>query len=161
MEILYANMTMILKEKERTHRFPTGGVIRVYFHILKNQAGQGHVTASQIYQQMNILNDAYSAGQWVFTLADVEYVVNNAWYHDLQDSTIESQVKRALRRGTGEDLNIYSADLPTFLGWAYLPNFYGRLYGHYDGVVMHYGSFPGGFLTNYNLGDTGTVMTAT
>lgn len=155
MELLHANMTLILKDKQRTQKFPTGGVIRVFFHILKNDAGQGHVTAFQITQQMKVLNDAFAAGQWSFLLADVEYIVNNVWYYGLQNRAIESEAKRALRRGTGEDLNIYSGDLPTFLGWAYLPNFYNSHFSHFDGVVVHSESFPGGVFTNYNLGDTG------
>ena len=157
MESLHTNMTLILKEKKKTHRFYRGGNIKVYFHILKNVAGQGHISASQIAQQMAILNDAFADGQWSFTLMDVEYVVNNKWYQDLQNQATESEAKRALRRGTGEDLNVYSADLPSYLGWAYLPNYYDRVNGHFDGIVLHTGSFPDGFLTNYNLGDTGIL----
>ena len=158
LDTLHANMTDTLVEKQRLIRFPTGGVIRVFFHVLQNDAGDGHVTGSQIALQMAVLNEAFSSGAWSFSLADVEYVVNNAWYQGLQDSAIEAQAKRALRRGTGEDLNIYSAYLPSYLGWAYLPNFYGGAYGHFDGVVIHTGSFPGGSIVNYNLGDTGKAQ---
>jgi hypothetical protein len=158
METLHSQMMDILKEKKRDNSYPEGGVIRVYFHIIKNDAGDGHITESQIVQQMAVLNAAFSAGAWSFILVDVDYIVNNDWYQRLQESSVEAEAKRALRRGTGEDLNIYSAYLPSYLGWAYLPNFYGSTYGYLDGVVIHTGSFPGGYLTNYDLGNTGTVL---
>jgi hypothetical protein len=72
------------------------------------------------------------------------------------ESAEEQAAKAALRRGTGETLNFYTANLPGgLLGWATFPNWYsGDAIS--DGCVNHYGSVPGGSLSPYNEGDTGT-----
>ena len=155
MELIVENMTTLLQMKQKYIKFATGGEILVYFHILMSVSGKGHVTSKQIFQQMNVLNNAFSFGGWKFVLGKINYVVDDNWYQDMENDVVEVEVKRALRRGTGEVLNVYSANLRRFLGWAYLPNIYGSVFGHYDGVVIHHDSFPGGSFSNYNHGDTG------
>src|SRR5687768_15833940 len=58
----------------------TTGAIDVYVHVIKNSAGQGGVTANMIDAQVDVLNDAYAAAGFTFTLQGVTSTTNDAWY---------------------------------------------------------------------------------
>ena len=64
-------------------------------------------------------------------------------------------MKNALRRGTADDLNIYTNDGGGYLGWSTFPATYSSNPKD-DGVVCFYSSLPGGNFPPYDLGDTGT-----
>ncbi len=80
---------------------------------------------------------------------------NSTWYNDLETVSVERQAKSALRQGSADDLNIYSAGLETYLGWATFPSSYASD-PTYDGVVILDESMPGGDAEPYNVGDTAT-----
>jgi len=133
----------------------SGGTINVYFHVIRDTDGDGDIPTQWINAQMSVLNDAFSAHGWTFTLAAVTRTTNANWYNNLETVSVERQAKNALRRGTADDLNIYSAGLQTYLGWATFPSSYDSD-PTYDGVVILDESMPGGNAEPYNEGDTAT-----
>lgn len=136
----------------------TGGVVQVYFHVINKGTGlsNGDIPDSQITAQIQVLNDAYKATGWSFQLAATDRTTNSTWYTMTPGSTAESQAKNALRKGTADDLNLYSANIGQgLLGWATFPSDYASK-PKMDGVVMLYTSVPGGTASPYNEGDTAT-----
>jgi Pregnancy-associated plasma protein-A len=135
-----------------------GGAINVYFHVINRGTGiaNGDVPLSQIQSQIDVLNQAYAFTGWSFNLVSVDRTTNSSWYTMGYGSAAEAQAKSALRQGTADDLNIYSANLGGgLLGWATFPSSYNSDPLD-DGVVVLYSSLPGGSAAPYNLGDTAT-----
>lgn len=136
----------------------SGGTINVYWHVINKGTGtaNGDISASQIQDQMNVLNAAYASTGWSFALVSTDRTTNATWYALTSGSTAESQMKNALRKGTAKDLNVYSANLGGgLLGWATFPSSYTSS-PKMDGVVLLSSSLPGGSAAPYNLGDTAT-----
>jgi hypothetical protein len=135
----------------------TGGTIPVYWHVINNGSSlsQGNIPDSQIAQQISVLNAAYGPWGWNFSLAATDRTTNASWY-TCSGGTCETQMKTALRRGTADDLNIYSNNMGGgLLGWATFPSSYASS-PMMDGVVILFSSVPGGTASPYNLGDTAT-----
>lgn len=136
----------------------TGGTINVYFHVIRRGTGisNGDITDRMIQDQMTVLNNSFSSWGWRFTLVSVDRTTSSSWFGMSPGSTAERQAKQALRRGSADDLNIYTANPGGgLLGWATFPSDYSRNPIN-DGVVLLYSSLPGGTAAPYNLGDTGT-----
>ena len=136
----------------------TGGVINVYFHVINKGTGiaNGDIPNSQITSQMQVLNSAYAGTGWSFNLVSVSRTTNATWYTMGSGSTAEAQAKAALRQGSADDLNIYTANPGGgLLGWATFPSSYQSRPSD-DGVVLLFSSVPGGSAAPYNEGDTGT-----
>lgn len=136
----------------------TGGVIDVYFHVIRRGTGiaNGDVSDAMISNQIAVLNAAYAGTGWSFRLVSTDRTTNATWYTMGYGTNAERNAKTALRRGTADDLNIYSANLGGgLLGWATFPSDYD--YNPIDdGVVILFSSMPGGSAAPYNLGDTAT-----
>ena len=136
----------------------TGGTINVYFHVINQGSGvsNGDVTSTMINDQINVLNNAFGKWGWTFNLTAVTRTTNSNWFNNCDSSSVEAQMKNALRVGTADDLNIYSCNPGGgLLGWATFPNWYASNPKD-DGVVVLFSSLPGGSASPYNLGDTGT-----
>jgi len=134
----------------------TGGTIGVYFHIITSSTGAGDVLDSQIQSQLDVLNAAYAPTAWQFAIAGIDRTANDAWYNMGHGTTAEVQAKNALRQGSADDLNIYTANIGGgLLGWATFPSDYASQ-PMLDGVVVLNASLPGGTAAPYNLGDTAT-----
>ncbi|MEQ1763114.1 MAG: zinc metalloprotease [Pyrinomonadaceae bacterium] len=135
----------------------TGGVIPVYWHVINKGSGiaNGDIPDSQITSQINVLNAAWAGWGWSFSLVSTDRTTNNSWY-TCAGGSCETQMKNALRKGSADDLNIYSNNMGGgLLGWATFPSSYTSQPKN-DGVVLLYSSVPGGSAVPYNLGDTGT-----
>lgn len=136
----------------------TGGVINVYFHVINKGTGiaNGDIPSSQITSQINVLKSAFAGTGWSFNLVSTDRTTNATWYTMGPGTTAEANAKNALRKGTADDLNIYSANPGGgLLGWATFPSGYNSN-PKKDGVVILYSSVPGGSAAPYNQGDTAT-----
>jgi hypothetical protein len=136
-----------------------GGQIKVAFHVIYS-GNQGNVPQSQIDAQIAELNRAYSGGHggvntgYTFVLASVSRTSNKKWFTMTPGTGPENQAKQALATDVAHRLNIYTCKPgQNLLGWAVFPNSYPENDYHH-GVVIHYGSLPGGYLSPYNLGGT-------
>jgi hypothetical protein len=107
--------------------------------------------------QLAALNQAYAPHQIQFTLKGTTRTVNANWAADGN----EMAMKRALRKGTYDTLNIYFLnDLGSNLGYCYFPAAAGATPGSTtqirDGCSVLSSTVPGGSAANYNLGHTTT-----
>ena len=135
-----------------------GGVVNVYFHVINKGTGiaNGDIPDSQIDSQISVLNQAYAGTGWSFNLVSVDRTTNAAWYTMGPNTAAEDAAKVALRQGTADDLNVYTANPGGgLLGWATFPSSYSANPTD-DGVVLLYSSVPGGTAAPYNEGDTAT-----
>ncbi len=134
-----------------------GGAINVYFHVINKGSGtaNGDISTTMINNQISVLNNAYASWGWSFNLVATDRTTNATWYNGCYGSS-ETAMKNALRRGTADDLNIYTCN-PSggILGYATFPSSYAGA-PKQDGVVMLYSTLPGGSAAPYNEGDTGT-----
>lgn len=122
----------------------SGGTIKVHFHSITNTTGAGAVSKRQIYDQIDVLNGAYNKAGWNFVLASIDVTSNNGWYTVAPSTKEEDAMKRKLRMGTADNLNLYTANIGQgLLGWATFPKDYARSKTN-DGVVVHYSTLPGG-----------------
>ena len=133
-----------------------GGIIKVYFHVITAGNGAGNVGNARIIEQMRVLNEAYSPLGFSFVLAAIDRTANTAWYGMTPGTTAERYAKRALRRGSADDLNVYTAKpAGGVLGWSTFPWEYAKNPKN-DGVVVLNASLPRGSAAPYNEGDTAT-----
>ncbi|MFY1826595.1 zinc metalloprotease [Myxococcus fulvus] len=132
--------------------------VPTYFHVVNKGTGiaNGDIPESQINAQLTVLNAAYQNTPFRFVLQGITRTTNSKWYALKSGSANERAMKKALRKGGKESLNIYSANLSGgLLGWATFPSSYASN-PQQDGVVILYSSVPGGTAVPYNEGDTGT-----
>jgi hypothetical protein len=140
----------------------TGTVnVNVYVHVITTNTGGGNVTDTQINQQINVLNNAFSGATggantlYRFSLVSIDRTANSTWY-TCTGGSCETQMKNALHRGGARDLNFYINGMGGgLLGWATFPWQYASA-PNMDGVVVLNASLPGGSAAPFNLGDTGT-----
>jgi len=130
----------------------TSGTINVYFHVI-HSGTTGQLNAGTVNAQMTALNDSFAGSGWSFSLVATTYTNNATWFNGMESASTEAAAKSALRQGTADDLNVYSANLPNYLGWATFPSSYTSNPDD-DGVVILYTSVPGGSELNYNEGET-------
>lgn len=154
-------------------RLANGSVtIDTVFHSISDHelsAAEKARMTTMIEDQIDVLNASYS-GQTAqaahgdatggsdtpfrYRLDHINWVVNDAWY-EVEPGKTEYAMKKALKEGDSETLNVYSANIGGgLLGWAYFPKDYNRGHAFRDGVVILDESMPGGTASPYNGGDT-------
>ena len=105
-------------------------------------------------QTNKVQNAAYAPYSISFTLAGTDWTVNSGWAADGS----ELAMKKALRKGTYKDLNLYFMKSMNYLGYCYFPvsTTSGSNDFFYDGCSILSSTTPGGSETNYNQGQTVT-----
>jgi Pregnancy-associated plasma protein-A len=134
---------------------PPAGPINVYVHVINKgiSVPDGNVPSDWVYEQIDVLNATYGEHGYSFSLAALTLTTNPDWFNMTQGSPEEAAAKAALKQGTGQDLNIYIANLNgAQTGWASYPwNLAANPAD--DGVVLYFNTLPGGGAEGYNLGD--------
>ena len=135
--------------------------VPVWFHVITDGA-TGALTDAQIDAQMAVLNMAYAGFYggydtgFSFELQGVTRTDNATWFNARLGGGAERDMKKTLRRGGFETLNIYTNVAGGYLGYAYYPGLPdSRQY--LDGAVIHWASVPGAstlFAGRYDLGQT-------
>jgi hypothetical protein len=133
--------------------------IPVYVHVIEGALGAGNVSDARIAAQIEVLNSSFGPWGFTFFLADTDHTFNATWFDGLRNgSRVEKAVKTALRRGSADDLNIYTANGGDFLlGYSSFPWDYAKSPID-DGVVMLHSTLPGGTAAPYNEGDQTVQM---
>ena len=135
-------------------------VVQTWIHVIREDltVAGGNIPARWIRNQMTVLNRSFSGATggastgFAFELAGVTRTTNAKWFH-LQGGGEDRAMKRLLKVGGVETLNVYTADIGNYLGYAYLAQDAAKV-GELDGVVLHYQSLPGGNFEIYSEGDT-------
>jgi pregnancy-associated plasma protein-A len=130
-----------------------GGTIQVAFHVI-HDGDQGNLSDTQIEAQIREINRNFLGTGYRFSLASIDRTDNSRWFKVLPGTGDEKHMKAALAIDPAHRLNVYTASLGHGLvGWAYFPTSFPEDY-YLHGVVIHYGSLPGGFFVPYDLGRT-------
>ncbi|THH01883.1 hypothetical protein EW026_g915 [Hermanssonia centrifuga] len=135
--------------------------VSVYFHVISKDSttAGGNVPDSQLAAQITTLNQDYSGSGLTFTLAGTTRTVNSQWFNQVgPDSSLQTTMKKQLRQGGANALNVYTVGFVSgsgagLLGYSTFPSDYSSNPTD-DGVVMLFSSVPGGSTTNYNEGKT-------
>jgi hypothetical protein len=133
--------------------------VPVWLHVITDGA-TGDVPTSTLQRQMQVLNMTFGgfeggvATGFAFRLAGVTRTDDAGWFWAPAGGKDERDMKKALRRGGAETLNVYLTAGGGYLGWAYFPGTY-KTQPYLDGVVLNYNSLPGGpYGDRYSLGET-------
>ncbi|KAH7401284.1 metalloprotease [Pyrenochaeta sp. MPI-SDFR-AT-0127] len=130
--------------------------INVYWHVTatSTSVSGGYLTQATLDRQLAVLNTAFAPHDISFVQAGVDWTVNSQYAND----QAELAMKRALRKGTYADLNVYFVPGTQYLGYAYFPQAVtsGSTAFYRDGVVIRSSTVPGGSQAKYNLGHTAT-----
>jgi hypothetical protein len=137
--------------------------VPVYWHVVTDGAA-GAVTDSQIASQIGVINRAFSGGAggaasgFTFSLADITRTNNAVWYRS-QSAGAEHEMKRALKQGGDNTLNIYSTSGGAYLGYAYLPEITDTAQAYLDGIVIDWRTMPSVSTEYAGVSDEGDTLT--
>jgi hypothetical protein len=135
--------------------------VPVYFHVVTD-GDLGDLTAQQINAQIAVLNKTFAGKEggattgFSFTLAGVTRTDDAVWFAS-RSGGAEHEMKKALKQGGDDALNVYSTSAGAYLGWAYLPEITDTAQAYLDGVVLSWETLPGvsdTYAGQYDLGET-------
>lgn len=139
--------------------------VPTYVHVVYHADGTGNVSDAAINDQMQVLNMTFGgfeggvATGFKFSLAGVTRTANTEWYLAGPTTSGERAMKKALRQGGDNALNLYLTTAGPYLGWAYFPNILDNANRYLDGIVVDWESMPGTstrYADRYDLGKTVT-----
>jgi hypothetical protein len=132
----------------------TSAAVQTHWHIYTSSSGAGNPTNTQITNAMTVLNQAFATAGFTFETAAVTRRSTTSSRYTASPGSSAERSNKAVRVGGFATLNIYTwAPGRNLLGWATFPSG-GTRVNPSDGVVIHFGSLPGGSITGYNGGDT-------
>ena len=137
--------------------------VSVYWHVVTDGAA-GAVTNAQISSQISAINRGFSGGEggaatgFAFSLAGVTRTNNAVWYRS-QSAGAEHDMKRALKQGGDNALNVYSTSGGALLCYAYLPEITDTAQAYLDGIVIDWRTMPGVSTEYAGVADEGDTLT--
>ena len=124
--------------------------IPTWFHIVHHADGTGNVSNRAVRDQLQVLNMTFGGFEggvntgFSFSLAGITRTANTEWYLAGPSTSGEREMKRALRQGGDDTLNVYLTTAGVYLGWAYFPNQTEHTGSAYlDGIVVDWESMLG------------------
>jgi len=134
-------------------RSRVSATIPVAVHVITD-GDRGQVSDAMIRDQIQALNRGYAGTGFRFALSSVDRTDNHAWFKMAPGTGAEKQAKQALAHDPAHHLNLYvCSPAKGIIGWAVFPWSVPED-SWWHGVVIHYGTLPGGALAHYNLGGT-------
>jgi hypothetical protein len=134
--------------------------VDINFVNVKHSDGRG-ATTGQVNAQIDLLNNAFDP-DFSFKLKTLQTVTNNKFFSQVNiddpNRVVEGEMKKQLRKGGMETLNIYfvepQSNSGTVGGWAYFPSYIASSKEFdFDGVVLLHKSAPGGGHPYWTQGD--------
>ncbi|HSL75574.1 MAG TPA: zinc metalloprotease [Candidatus Limnocylindrales bacterium] len=135
--------------------------VPVYFHVITD-GSEGDLTDSQIRAQIGVLNKTFGGDEggadtgFSFTLAGTTRTDDAVWFASASGGA-EHAMKRALKQGGDDALNVYTTSGGAYLGWAYLPEITDTAQAYLDGIVVDWRTVPGAsaeYRGEFDLGET-------
>ena len=127
--------------------------------------GTGNVSDRAVRDQIQVLDMTFGGFEggartgFNFDLAGITRTANTEWYLAGPTTSGERAMKRALRQGGNNALNIYLTTAGVYLGWAYFPNVLENNTRYLDGIVVDWESMLGTstrYAGRYDQGETAT-----
>ncbi|MDF2734742.1 MAG: metalloprotease [Chloroflexota bacterium] len=137
--------------------------VPVYFHVVTD-GDAGDLSAKQISSQITVLNRTFGGREggvtsgFTFELAGVTRTDDAVWYAS-RSGGAEHDMKKSLKQGGDDALNVYSTSGGAYLGWAYLPEITDTAQAYLDGIVIDWRTVPGASDAYEGAYDRGETLT--
>ena len=121
--------------------------VPVFWHVITDGSA-GSLSRTVIRNQLRVMNNAFagSAGGaptgFAFSLVAITRTDDPVWFR-LQSAGAEHKMKKALKQGGDNALNVYSGGAGQYLGYAYLPEITDTAQAYLDGIVIDWETLPG------------------
>jgi len=123
-------------------------IIPMFFHII-NYDSTIILSTTDVQNQLDVLNEAFLP-YFSFEQIDTQYTQNAEWFYEKK---YDNDMKKELRQGGCNTLNVYVNSGVGYLGYARFPDDCDDNLEE-DGVVLNYGTVPDGEIEGYNYGHT-------